>query len=244
MRKTKTYKRSISMLLAITMLFSIFSVLSIFNVSAATDRVSMYSTGVYFSKYGFSIREIYVQTKDNASDQQVYIHYNYMDGEEWKDEQAEYVTTLSDGSKIWKASVLSYNLKYAIKYIADGQEIWDNNNGNDYTNEEIGVAPVTVRRDGYQYGDTYTVNVLLQNYAYQKNVVVRYTEDDWATYTDVPMSYVSSKGNNTELWTVDLSLNSSDAEGFEYCVYYQVNGQTYWANNFGQNYDSSYHINK
>lgn len=244
MRKTKTYKRSISMLLAIAMLFSIFSVLSIFNVSAATDRVSMYSTGVYFSKYGMTTRDIYIQTKDNASNQQVYVHYNYLDGQEWQDEQATYLTTLSDGSKIWQARVSSYNFKYAIKYVADGVTYWDNNNGNDYTREEIGVAPVTVRRDGYQSLDDYTVNALVQNYAYQKNVVVRYTEDDWATYTDVPMSYVSSNGNNTELWTVDLSLNSSDAKGFEYCVYYQVNGQTYWANNFGQNYDWSYHVNQ
>lgn len=239
---TKTFKKSISIFLAITMLFSILSAFSVFNVSAATDRVSMYSTGITFAKYGYTIREIYVQTKDNASNQQVYIHYNYIDGEDWKDQQAEYVTTLSDGSKIWRATVVSFNLKYAIKYVADGQEIWDNNNGNDYTTEEIGVAPVTVTRDGYQYGDSYTINALVQNYAYQKNVVVRYTQNNWETYTDVPMSYVEPKGNNTELWTVDLSLKGSYDTGFEYCVYYQVNGQTYWANNFGKNYNSSYHI--
>lgn len=244
MKKTKVCRKSISMLLALTMIFSVFSVFSIINVSAATDRVSMYSAGVYFSKYGITTRNIYVKTNDNASNQQVYVHYNYLDGEDWRDAQADYVTTLSDGSKIWMATISSYNTKYAIKYVADGVTYWDNNNGNDYSHEDIGTAPVTVRRDMYQYGSTYTVNALLQNYACQKNVVVRYTENNWATYKDVPMSYVSQNGNNTELWRVNLSLSGNPTANFKYCVYYQVNGQTYWANNFGQNYDYSYHINK
>lgn len=245
MKNKSVIKKSLSVVLTLSMLMSFFALFANVKVNAATDRVSMYSTGITFSKYGMSNREIYVQTKDNASDQHVYIHYNFMDGQDWKDEEATYVTTLSDGSKIWKATVRSYNLKYAIKYVADGQTFWDNNNNQNYSNEEIGNAPITVRRGSYSYfNNTYKIEVLLKNYAYEKNVQVRYTQDNWATYSDVPMSYNSTNSDGSELWTVNLNLDDRGTNNFQYCVYYQVNGQTYWANNFGQNYDYSYYMHK
>ncbi len=231
------------MLLVFSMLFCIVGTLGSVNANAATDRVSMYSREIYFVKYGYVISHIYIQTKDNASNQQVFVHYNYMDGEDWKDSHATYVTTLSDGSKIWKASITSFNTEYAIKYIADGQTYWDNNNGNNYTSEKIGAAPITANRGNYPDFSRYAINATLRNYAYQKNVQVRYTEDNWATYTDVPLSYDSTNTDGTEEWSTTLSLDSSKADSFEYCIYYQVNGQTYWANNFGQNYDRWHYVN-
>ena len=133
------------------------------------------------------------------------------------------------------------------KYISDGNEYWDNNNGNNYHNEVIGSAPITVRRDYSQstsFDSQYTVNVVLQNFGYEKDVKVRYTEDNWATHQDVAMHYVSTNDDGTELWTVTLNVNDSSLENFEFCAYYynSSNNQTYWANNFGQNYDSSYHV--
>ena len=102
------------------------------NVNASTDRVSMYSTGNVFSKYGITTREIYIKTTDNASDQHVYVRYEFLNGQEWQDEEATYVTTLDDGSKIWRASFNSYSAKYVIKYVADGQTYWANNFGQNY----------------------------------------------------------------------------------------------------------------
>lgn len=84
----------------------------------------------------------------------------------------------------------------------------------------------------------------MKNYAYEKNVQVRYTQDNWATYTDVPLSYNSTNSDGSELWTVNLNLDDRGTSNFQYCVYYQVNGQTYWANNFGQNYDATYYMYK
>ena len=152
MTKTHKLKKSVSLALAFTMLLSLFCIMSKTNVGAVTDRVSMYSSDVTFVKYGKVTRNIYIQTTDNASSQQVYVHYNYMSGEEWRDAQAEYFTTLSDGSKIFKASISSFNDEYAIKYISDGNEYWDNNNGNNYHDEKIGSAPITIDRYGYQTG--------------------------------------------------------------------------------------------
>ena len=247
MTKTHKLKKSVSLALAFTMLLSLFCIMSKTNVGAVTDKVSMYSSDVTFVKYGMVTRNIYIKTTDNASSQQVYVHYNYMSGEEWRDKQAEYFTTLSDGSKIFKASITSFKDEYAIKYISDGNEYWDNNNGNNYHNEVIGSAPITVRRDYSQstsFDSQYTVNVVLQNFGYEKDVKVRYTEDNWATHQDVAMHYVSTNDDGTELWTVTLNVNDSSLENFEFCAYYynSSNNQTYWANNFGQNYDSSYHV--
>ncbi len=239
MTKTRNFKRTLTFILALSMLLCCVGAFGSVQASAATDRVSMYLCDPYFYENGLTCSDVYVQTKDNASNQQVYVHYFYVPGYEWKDSQATYVTTLSDGSKIWKASIGSYGTEYAIKYVADGVTYWDNNNGNNYKAQLLGTAPITVNRTGYVY-NYYPVSVTLQNYAYQKNVVVRYTDDNWATYHDVPLTYSSTNKDGTELWSASLPIDISKLSSFEYCAYYEVNGQTYWANNFGQNYDSNY----
>ena len=78
MTKTNVFKKSVSLALAFTMLLSLFCIMSKTNVGAVTDRVSMYSSDVTFVKYGMVTRNIYIKTTDNASSQQVYVHYNYM----------------------------------------------------------------------------------------------------------------------------------------------------------------------
>ena len=80
--------------------------------------------------------------------------------------------------------------------------------------------------------------------AYDKNVVVRYTTDNWNSYTDTAMSYVSTNSNGTEDWAANIKTYTDDFSGFEFCVYYEVNGQTYWANNFNQNYDHTYYVSR
>lgn len=240
MTKTNSAKKIFSLVTVLSIIICAFSAFA--TTSAATDKVSMYSTDVYFSKYGIRGTNVFIQTKDNASNQKVYVHYNYLKGQAWKDEEAKYVKTLDDGSKLWKAYITSYNTEYVIKYVADGVTTWDNNNGRNYTDEALGVAPITVNRGSYYGYGNYYVNATLQNYAYVKNVKVRYTEDNWKTYKDVSMKYFNTNNNGTENWTTSLPLTKYDYENFKYCVSYTVNGRTYWANNFGENYDASYRV--
>lgn len=242
MTKTSKTTKIAAMMLTIAMLLGMLCIVGATNASAATDRVSLYSSSVTFSKYGSSNREVFIKTNDNAANQEVYVHYCYMDNQPWQDAKAEYVTTLSDGSKIWKANFSSFNTKYAIKYVADGQEIWDNNNGKDYTAADVcGSAPVTVARTGYAYYNL-PIKAVLQNYAYNKNVFVRYTTDGWKTFKDKNLSYSSTNDNGTENWTV--TLDDATNSNIEYAVCYQVNGSEFWANNFGANYDGTYYIHK
>lgn len=239
MKKAMTLKKALTFILTLSMLLCCVGAFGSVQASAATDRVSMYLYDPYFSKYGSTSANIYIQTKDNASSQQVYVHHHFLNGE-WRDEQADYVTTLDDGSKIWKATVTGFGMEYVIKYVADGEVIWDNNNGQNYKTQYLGTAPLTVLRTGFVYTDEYPIEVVLKNYAYEKNVFVRYTENNWASYEDAPLTYQSTNTDGTENWKVTLNIDGDNLDSFEYAVCYMVNGQTYWANNFGANYDADY----
>ena len=241
MTKTNKTTKIAAIVLTLAMLLSVFCIAGTATAGAATDRVRLYSSNRTFSKYGAATYEVYVQTRDNAQNQKVTVHYFYMPSLGWGDAVATYVTTLNDGSKIWKATFSSFACQYAIKYEADGQIIWDNNNGKDYTGSDVvGTAPVAVERLGYQYNtENYQINAVLQNYAYHKNVFVRYTTDGWKSYQDKALNYVQTNANGSETWSTKVNANGSD---FQYAICYQVNGTEYWANNFGANYDFSYCI--
>lgn len=243
MTKTRSMKRVISLIAALSIMLSAFCVFGGVSASAAsTDKVKLYSTNLYFCKYGIYGTDVYVQTKDAAAKQQVYVHYNYLKGEAWKDSKAEYVTTLSDGSKIWKAYITSYNTEFAIKLVANGKTYWDNNNGKNYTQEKIGSAVITANRAGYPYFPNYQVSATLKNLAYQKNVKVRYTVNNWKTYKEISMRYNRTNFDGTETWIASIPDSVKDTSAFHYCISYTVNGKTYWANNFGKNYDASYRV--
>ncbi len=240
MTQTSRTNKIVATFFALAMAFGVFFITSVTTASAATDRVSMYSISPTFSKYGFTSYEVYIRTNDNAQEQNVTVHYYYVPSSDWQDTEATYVTTLNDGSKIWRANFSSLDCQYVIKYEADGEIIWDNNDGHNYNRSElIGTAPIEALRYGYQYDmDNYKVGAVLKNFAYNKNVFVRYTTDGWNTYSDAALAYDDTNDDGTENWSTTLSLGEiADSEDFEYAICYQVNGQVYWANNFGDNYD-------
>ena len=246
-------KRFASIILTLAMILSLICVAGTVTTGAASaPKVSMYSSNVYFSKYGGSTYEVYIQTKNTAKDAQVYAHYNYLDYMGWQDAEAEFVTTMSDGSKIWRVCFSSWNTKYCIKLVNNGKTYWDNNNGKDYDGtEKIGAATITSKRLGYQYtgwGSGFQIDAVLKNLAYHKNVFVRYTTDGWKSHHDSAMSYSMTNADGTETWTtkIDADVNGYDngiGENFEYAICYRVNGKEYWANNFGSNYDRFFYIN-
>ena len=248
MTKTFSAKKAAALILAVCMLVSVLGAFGCVTASADTHYATLYYTDWNFSKYGMSGKSIYIKTDGAASEQQVIVHHNYLPYEDWIDTEAEYVTTLDDGSKLWKADVTSYmhnydkDFEFVIKYVADGVTYWNNNNGSNYINNAFGVAPIAVQRYGSDLYIGNTITVTLQNYAYNKNVFIRYTNDNWNTYTDAPMSYNKTNADGTENWTGEVSVTASDYSDFEYCVCYQVNGNEYWANNFGENYGYHYRI--
>lgn len=212
------------------------------TVKASENPVQMYSMDHYFSKYGIYQYTVYIQIDANsANNKNVYVHHSTPDG--WVDTSAAFLTKLDSNTEIWKADISGVQTdKYVIKYVGDGTTYWDNNNGKNYNLYDVaGSANVkAIRRNPYV--SSTCVMAVVKNLAYDKIVRVRYTQDNWLTYQDVNLSYVSStSGTNEELWSVDLDLDRDKLDSFHYSICYEVNGQTYWDNNFGSNYDYNYY---
>lgn len=240
--------------MAIVMIVSLIASFGCVNANAASNNVSLYATVPSGSIYNqdenksYEKRTIYVRTTGSASNEAVNVAYAYSSSTDWRTASAEYYKTLEDGSKIWKALITSCCMEYAVEYVANGVSYWDNNNGQNYTDEILGEANIFAN-SALCYYTTMHVHIIhfassfgvtVKNLGYDKNITVRYTEDNWQTYTDVPMTYKETNEDGTENWTTNIKLNNI-GEGFEYAVRYQVNGQEYWANNFGDNYNASFY---
>lgn len=85
--------------------------------------------------------------------------------------------------------------------------------------------------------ERYPVRVLVKNLEYEKIINIRYTEDNWSTFKDVSLNYQSTNTDGSEYWYANLNLDYDRRSDFHYAVYYNVNGKTYWDNNFGINYN-------
>jgi hypothetical protein len=187
-----------------------------------------------------------ILVKNLAFQKQVFIHGQQADGS-WADLPANYVGPADAGREIWRASEeinpgLHRDLRFAVKYVVNGQTFWDNNNGADYTlgrNE----GSLLVGRNVALYSATdqgasstsVAGDIDLKNLAPTKTVFVRYTTDHWAHFTDVNASYaVGPNASGTETWK--FTLNGVTPANLELAIAYTVNGQTYWDNNFTANY--------
>lgn len=246
MRIHNSIKKLSAIIMVFAMIFSVFTISSsTVTVKAAGNPVKMYCCdleGYYKYNYQYTV---YIQIDaGSAANKQVYVHHSVYVGD-WEDTPATYVKKLDDNTEIWKATVYGGNTnQYAIKYVGDGITYWDNNNGNNYTtSDSLGEANVKAIRTYSQIPSSYSIRADVKNLAYDKVVKVRYTEDNWATYKDVNLSYQSANGNsNTERWTVTLNLDADKMDSFHYCISYEVNGQTYWDNNFGANFDKNFEM--
>lgn len=229
MTNTKNFNRTLAIILTLSIILFCFGVFGGIKANAVTNGVSMYYCDQQPLKYGLTSYKIYIKTEGNASDQQVYVHYSdELNSEEIYDMQASYLKTLADGSKIWVANITTRSISYVIKYVADGQIFWDNNGGKSFTDETIGSIAIIINCSS----DSRTISVTLKNYGYNKQVTLRYTTNSWNTYVEVPMHYKSTNANGTEVWEVNIPLDISNNNSFEYSVCYKVNGMTYWASSF------------
>ncbi|KAJ1977978.1 hypothetical protein H4R35_002087 [Dimargaris xerosporica] len=89
--------------------------------------------------------------------------------------------------------------------------------------------------------------VLVQNLAFQKAVVVRYTTNCWQTFEEVAAMYVDTTTANSpalDRFSFQLGLPLPQGMGARhslyFCVRYRVAGHEYWDNNGGVNYHIQY----
>ncbi len=84
--------------------------------------------------------------------------------------------------------------------------------------------------------------VMVANLAYHKNIFIRWTDNNWASYQDTMASYDDSSEGFSHDWfkfTIDSDSVCKDTDGgvcVELAVAYQVNGMEFWDNNEEKNY--------
>jgi hypothetical protein len=221
------------------------------------------ATSYVHSKYGMSScsRTFKVKVKDIAYDKQVIIHHRvHNDG--WSDLPMEYVKDTDDGYEVWELVFNPPQLdvwedQFCVKYTAGGTTYWDNNNSGDYylgLNGGVLLGAGTnvhtysgYAQSNYDGSKSFWGNIDLRNIAYDKSVNIVYTTDGWATTNVAAAGYqtwysygysgmhYSPNEYGIERWSVNIDL-PADATGIEYVVSYDVAGQTFWDNNFGDNY--------
>ena len=89
--------------------------------------------------------------------------------------------------------------------------------------------------------------VKVKNIAFEKKVVVRYTCDSWATVCDVDATYVPtvsaapgpSAGSSYDTFSFQLNIPPTFNPNLkiQFSVMYETNGQQFWDNNDGNNYE-------
>ena len=84
---------------------------------------------------------------------------------------------------------------------------------------------------------------MLKDFAYEKDVKIRYTFDGWNTYKEEGMYYCSQgydmeqlSSDRLQMWDKYFSIEDDKKENFEFVLYYGVNGYNYWDNNDEKNY--------
>ncbi|VDL68116.1 unnamed protein product, partial [Nippostrongylus brasiliensis] len=97
------------------------------------------------------------------------------------------------------------------------------------------VCLAKLRTQGY----TISGQINVANIAFSKQVAIRYTTNDWASYDEVAASYGHNifGADNVDAFVFSMILPSDMKEGrCQFCVRFSVQGGEYWDNNLGANY--------
>ncbi|MBZ4394318.1 carbohydrate-binding protein [Myxococcus faecalis] len=238
----------------------------LFSSSAlAADEVRLLkAVSTVSSRYGQTWQDVtyLLVVKNLAYEKQVAIHDKQPDGT-WLDLEASYAGDAGAGHELWKVTRQyqswgtspqpTRDLEFVAKYTVNGQTYWDNNGGANYqlvrTNGPLlPRANVLVGSSYWQPTGEVDIGIDVKNLAYTKSVTVVYTTDNWATSHEVAASFVpgysvgyayisSPNAYGVERWQARIPAVSGTPL---YYIRYEVNGQTYWDNNFGYNYPPIY----
>lgn len=192
----------------------------------------------------------------------VNVHHNTTHA--WKDSPCEYKHSLHDNYEQWEFGITifaaigpytgSKQTLFALKFetLQPYDQFWDDNHGRGY------LVGVSGRSSGWELPDIALGNPLMlmeaslndnrfrgrlavKNLAYEKNIYLRYTTDDWQTYSETSAGYLYGYNPNDiqvhegEVWEFDTAIASSVSRvGF--AVRYEFDDQVYWDNNLRSDY--------
>lgn len=188
--------------------------------------------------------------------------YGYPEEHEETTALGHYFTTHSDGTEEWHVRV--YRRSWWSSYIKF--DVWyQDGRGNTYFDDNMGEYHVVAYRGDHAviWRDSSTTNVtiddggvhgsieaILADLDYDKDVRLVWTTDDWATVHESAIGsmgemnawyWVEDAWSGSERWRIDLDIPGS-FERFQYAIVYRhganAGGRTYdfWDNGYGSNY--------
>lgn len=252
-------RRVLTILLSVVLMLTMVPVQA-FKAKAAEPPVQLYYANYRYDHYdpttykGYFNFTGYIAIADIAYHKSVTVEYKKNEYAKWsadKSVNAYYVKDdLLTGQDIFTFQTpLEYlelnrfgntHIWIRIKYRVNGKTYYDDNGGKGYHiigpyyNHTV-FQPMVISKLILKVSHEST-SVLLQDLGSNKKVVMRYTDNNWASYKEAEYRYCRTYLNGQELWTLDQSAETVMPDQYEFAVYYQVNGQTYWDNNFGENY--------
>ncbi|RUS78245.1 hypothetical protein EGW08_013984 [Elysia chlorotica] len=84
--------------------------------------------------------------------------------------------------------------------------------------------------------------IKVKNVAFEKNVYVRLSLDEWVSHEDIPASYVPGLGlgysdpYDTFSFRIDIAPSFDVTKRVQFAVCFEENGKEHWDNNNGENY--------
>jgi hypothetical protein len=201
----------------------------------------------YFSNFKVAVENL-------AFAKQVNILGHDLSAGGWHFFPCDYNQSLPGNMEIWVAHVNASQIdQFAVQYQVSGSVYWDNNSGNNYAmdteaaegTDGVGTAVLHPNVLAVEWevdaGGNLSVDVLVRNVAFAKEVAIVYTTNNWVTFQNAfgvfqrgfpPISTPAQI--NAELWNVKALVGAGQKGQF--AVFYIVSGVTYWDNNFGLNY--------
>jgi hypothetical protein len=160
----------------------------------------------------------------------------------WAAISAEFEESLPGKLEKWIAPASEGQHDFAVKYFVDGKEYWDNNNNLNYTAPQVkdGFSVITGKEFPIVHGASSLINSKLkvyaavQNLGNDKEVGLVYTTDKWESFDTLKADYYWTMQSGIEVWLVEQNLSSNS--DVEFALFYKVNDQQYWDNNFSRNY--------
>ena len=210
----------------------------------------------------------FMQVQNTGYDKQCEVIWAGEDGK-WITLSATYHSRLDANIEYWQAEVtlkrtvdqsLPGNIVFVLKHVYQGQAYWDNNAGLNYVSQadsglnviftqpiqHIGFSNQSLRQE-----TEFPITVSVPHSLTPQTVIIHWTIDDWVHTYQTPCLFnraywddqYRSNARNPNQYGVEVwqgLLKVDHAFRVQYSVSCDVNGETYWDNNKGQNYSLSH----
>ncbi len=191
------------------------------------------------------------------------VYFDYY-RQEWRSSPAIFSKSIPQNKELWTFNVLASVTEFALSYTVKGRTFWDNNHQQNYPGAHYGFnarleeVPVFfgpemqwkyVSVDGQTWASGYDAvenhfvgSVWIKNPNPNSIVEIVYTDDAWITVKKVPalpvLGYSYQDGTEMRSFRAPTSVGINP-KNIEFAVRYQRDQQSFWDNNFGENFKVS-----